>query len=485
MRKCSFLFVLLLLSNISFGQQTQFTKELESLQHFFSIPGMTAAITQNNKLIYEQHFGYADLETKTLVNANTIFPVASITKLFTATLIMKLAAQGKLVLNDPISLYIPNSKLDKQIQIQHLLSHTSQGTIGKQFFYSVRFSLLTQIIEKATGKPFNEVMNSEILTPLKLTNTFLLKNKQQLTQAKETIATPYVLGNGVEKGFIDYGYSTSAGLVSNTKDLLQFSKALDQNSILSTASKNKLLQGIDNDLPYAFGIFKQRYLETDIFWIYGQYDCYSSLLLKVPSKKLTLVLLANNNLMSDPARLIMGDVTSSLFAMSFLKNYVLNSPQTPLLETAEEVYTNNATNTSFYRKKVLAQALANSFMARFDLKHFQTSKVLLEKTFEKHPNYLAYTDINLLHTLVFLKDVAFYKKLPPFTQFDTQIEHIGTTLLKETPNDPYLHSYMATFYDRNGNLKKAKQHYKTIVTLPNFSSNWYTKDAAQWLEEHP
>jgi len=73
---------------------------------------------------------------------------------------------------------------------------------------------------------------------------------------------------------------------------------------------------------YNYGLFGQEIGGQEITWAYGQYDCYSSLFIQVPGKGLTLVMAANNNLMSDPARLIYGDVTSSLFASWFFRNFL-------------------------------------------------------------------------------------------------------------------------------------------------------------------
>jgi hypothetical protein len=373
--------------------------------------------------------------------------------------------------------------LEDSILIKHVLSHTSQGKIGKEFYYSSRFGLLTNVIEQAAGKTFVEVMNEEILVPLKLKNTFLLKDATQVTEEKRIIAKPYMLDNGVENGFIDFGYSTSAGIVSNLNDLAIFNQALDNNILLSQKSKELMFSSFKTDLPYGYGIFSQEFENLDIVWAYGQYDCYSSLFLKIPAKNISLTLLANNNLLSDPARLIYGDATSSLFVMSFLKNYIFELDDMALFEKQDSISIQAASNKEFYRKKVLAQALAESYMARFQPEKLQSSEKLLNSVFSAYPNYVEYADLNLLHNLSFLKDVAFYMELGEFNSFDTQIVRIGEKLLKEQPDNPYANSYMGSYYDRKGNEEKAKYHFERIVNATNFSKNWYTKDAENWLQD--
>ena len=109
---------------------------------------------------------------------------------------------------------MPKPILGDSILIKHVLSHTSQGNTGKEFYYSSRFGLLTNVIEKASGKSYADMFNEEILIPLELKNTFLLKDSIQIAKEKRIIAKPYILDNGIENGFIDFGYSSSAGIVS-------------------------------------------------------------------------------------------------------------------------------------------------------------------------------------------------------------------------------------------------------------------------------
>lgn len=453
-----------------------FTQELSALQDYFQIPGLAISIEKDGALIYERYMGVADRETGTPVNENTLFPIASITKVFSGVLVMKLAAQNKLSLDDPINTYLPESGLHDSILVKHVLSHTSQGRIGEEFYYSSRFGALTKVIELAAGTSFSEVMEQEILTPLQLQQTFLLQDSTQI----ENLAKPYVLDNGIENGFVDYGYSASAGIVSNLKDLALFNRALDNDQIIDKASKARMFTSYRPELPYGYGIFNQQFENLDIVWAYGQYDCYSSLLLKIPAKGLTLTLLANNSLMSDPARLINGEVTSSLFAMSFLKNYVFELTETPLFEK-RDAFSEPLANSKLYRQKIMAEALAASYMARYDPEQMITSAALIEHLLSTYPEYLEYADLNLLHTLAFLKDVAFYMDLGEFNDFDIPLENIGNKLLETTPYNPYVHTYLGNFYARKGENNKARYHFEHIVNAPNFSSNWYTKEAQQWL----
>lgn len=463
----------------------QFSKEMKELKEFFQIPGMAILVEKEGEIIHEEYLGYADLESQLTVDAKTVFPIASLTKIFSAVLVMKLVEEGKLSLEEPIKNYFPEIEIREDILIKHILSHTSQGSeIGKYFYYSARFGLLTQVIEQASGKTFEEAMEEYIFRPLNLQNTFLLGSLGQLDRENLSFAQPYLLEEGIQEGFVDEGFSTSAGMVSNAEDLLILSQALDNNLLISETSKNTMYQPLKEDLPYAFGVFQQEFLGENLLWAYGQYDCYSSLFLKIANENLTLILLANNNLMSDPARLIYGDVTQSLFALSFLKNFAFEDQETALtLLESNQLGSLNAQG-EFHREKLLAEALAASFMARFGGNHFQNSISLLEKVFEFYPNYENYGDLSLLHNLMFLKDVAFYMELGDFTQFEEQTEKLALTLYEKDPENPYINGYLGSFYHYKGQPEKARSYYEAIVNASNFSTNWYTQEAQAWLEEH-
>ncbi|WP_276391761.1 serine hydrolase domain-containing protein [Eudoraea chungangensis] len=460
---------------------TKFTEELTELKDFFKIPGLAISIDQNGETIYSKYLGVADLEKSTKIDATTLFPIASLTKVFSGVLLMKLVEKGRLNLDVPINSFHSESSLGDSILIKHVFSHTSQGKPGQEFLYSSRFGLLTEVIEQAGGMSFSEALREEILDPLQLKNTFLLQDSSQLLQKGPSFAKPYLLDQGIESGFVDFGFSASAGIVSNLEDLAVFNSALDNNLLLSKNSKSTMFSPFAEDLPYGHGIFSQEFLGLNMVWAYGQYDCYSSLILKIPEKNLTLTILANSSLLSDPARLIYGDITSSLFALSFLKNYVCSVEEMTLIEKQLPVAKRSGIDKEFFRKKLLAQALAESYMARYEPERLASSAAILRKVFSAYPDYLTYANLNLLHNLSFLKDVAFFMELGEFKEFDTQLVSIGEKMLAVEADNPYVNIYLGTFYDRNGNMQKARFHFENIINAKNFSNNWYTQEALAWL----
>src|SRR4030095_6987713 len=89
-------------------------------------PGCGVGVSRNGAVIYERGYGMASLERKVPITSSTVFPLASITKSFTAMSVLIAAEQGILTLDDDVSKYIPDwSNREHRVTIRHLLTHTS------------------------------------------------------------------------------------------------------------------------------------------------------------------------------------------------------------------------------------------------------------------------------------------------------------------------------------------------------------------------
>ena len=476
----------------------QFASELQQLQEYFHIPGIAVIAKKGDQTIYEDYLGFADLDQKIPLDSATTIPMASLTKIFSGLLVWQLVEEGKVSLEDPIARYLEDAKVPDSIRIAHLLSHTSQGDVGKNFYYNnSRFMLLGAAIEKAGGQSFKSSVYGKIIDPLELTNTYLLEDSAQVANENRKIAQPYFWGGEmkgnyqeqvVTDGFIDYGYSPAAGIASTVRDLAKLSRGLDQGRLITRSSFEQMSTPYRPGLPYGLGIFAQEFLGRKLVWGYGQYDCYSSLFLKVPAEDLVLVLAANNNLMSDPARLIAGDVTYSLFTLSFLKNFVFNLEEIPLLESESSIdeFDENMDDRrrEFYHKKLIAQSVAASFMARFGDEEGALSKKILKQVFARNPDYESYGDLILLHNLNQLKFIDSFRGNGDFSEFDAQLVGIGESLLKIDPYNPYANYYLGNYYAAKEMRDSAAHYFGQIVNAENFSSWWYTGEAQRWLDEN-
>lgn len=191
------------------------------------IPGLAIAIIQNNNVVWSKGYGLADIQTKTLMTADTIMNIASVSKIVTATAVLQLWEQGKLDLDADINVYLPfsvrNPKFpDVPVTARQLLSHRSSikdsdvyigsyvcgdpdislkewivdyltprgkhydteenfhtwqpGEQGKlpetpRNYSNVGFGLLGFLVEALSGQPFSEYCTQHIFTPLGLTET--------------------------------------------------------------------------------------------------------------------------------------------------------------------------------------------------------------------------------------------------------------------------------------------------------------------------
>ena len=91
------------------------------------LPGITAVISHRQETIWARSYGFADLNSKKVADLDTIYHLGSVTKIFTAMMLMKLRDVGKLQLNDPLSKYLPeiNKVTHLPITLKQLASHRS------------------------------------------------------------------------------------------------------------------------------------------------------------------------------------------------------------------------------------------------------------------------------------------------------------------------------------------------------------------------
>jgi CubicO group peptidase (beta-lactamase class C family) len=182
----------------------QIYQDYAKQNHF---PGFAFGIMVDGKLIYVDAEGLANIEKKIPVDAHSMFRIASMTKNFTAIAILKLRDEGKLKLDDPVSLYIPELKNQRltsdspEITIRNLLTHSAgfpsdnpwgdrqlhmnkqefknlinkgisfANTPGVAYAYSnFGFTLLGMVIDKVSGMPFQDYIEKNIWQPLGMTD---------------------------------------------------------------------------------------------------------------------------------------------------------------------------------------------------------------------------------------------------------------------------------------------------------------------------
>ncbi len=310
-----------------------FETRLDNLRKGSNIPGMVAGIIKDGKVVWIKNYGFADIQKNIPVSNSTIFHLASLTKTFASTVIIQLVNENKINLNAPVAKYGINLTERDTVRVIHLLTHTSEGVPGSTYKYNGdRYSLLSQVIQSATGETFHKLANDRIMRPLGLQNTapgdmmLAFADGFDTIRLKQNTAQGYA-SNGTQ--MVDYPkrFSTAAGLISNIDDMLKYAAAFDGNLLLADNLKAKVFSPmISNDgksFPYGLGWFIQQREGINFSWHYGYWIGISSLIIRVPEKKLSFVLMANSDMLSAPYPLGNGDIWVSPYAKEFLKSFVL------------------------------------------------------------------------------------------------------------------------------------------------------------------
>jgi CubicO group peptidase (beta-lactamase class C family) len=344
-----------------------FYEEMERLRTDNRIPGLSVAVLQKQQVVFAEGLGYADLENRIPATADTPFNIASLSKTFAAAILMKLVEEGRLDLDaamadilknadfiydvgtihgyanvcqkikefsrDPDFEYaeyaflLKNYRCDEEnITIRHHLTHTAQGKPGQTYRYNgFLFGFLSLVAEEASGQTYADLLVDHIIAPLDMKNTIPSITKDRRNEILAKRAKYYRMGFGGEFEPSDYPVtlSASAGMVTTVLDMAKFDVAMDRNLIVSAESKaamfSNTLSNSGKPLPYGLGWFVQEHAGVKLVWHYGWAPkAYSSLILKVPEKDVTLILFANSEGASADFHLGRGDVLRSPFAVAFL-----------------------------------------------------------------------------------------------------------------------------------------------------------------------
>jgi CubicO group peptidase (beta-lactamase class C family) len=286
------LFTLIISCNISYGQSK--TEQLDKLLNQYLDYGKfngSVLVTDRGKVVYKKGFGMANMEWDIPNKPNTKHRLGSITKQFTAMLILQLAAEDKLDLHAPISKYLPDYPKESgdKITTHHLLTHSSgipnytsfpgffakesrdpytptefidkfnnkplEFVPGEQFNYSNSgYFLLGVLIEKLTNKTYEEMLRKNIFTPLGMNDSGydnhgeILKNRASGYEKN---------GNSfVNSDYLDMTIPYAAGsLYATVEDLYLWDQALYTNKLLPQKYMDLFFK------PYlsAFGTFQYAY----------------------------------------------------------------------------------------------------------------------------------------------------------------------------------------------------------------------------------
>jgi CubicO group peptidase (beta-lactamase class C family) len=296
----------------------RFGDYLDSLRAQVGIPGLTAAIVGANDITWERPFGYSNVERLFAAGTNTPYHVDGLTQTLTAVLVLRCVEQGHLSLDSRAG----------DATIRQLLTHTSGPAGSPQFLYRPdRLAPLADAVSACTGEPFRASM-ADLLVELGMIDAVPGPDAspQRYASILDRLATPYAVNAQRRPSPSHYAATTLtaySGLIATTRDLAKFDVALKRRGVLRpetialawsnpTTASGQLL-------PHGLGWFIQGYNGEPIVWQFGLGDnASSSMMIMLPRRALTLILLANSDGLVNPLPLAAGDVLVSPFAKLFV-----------------------------------------------------------------------------------------------------------------------------------------------------------------------
>jgi CubicO group peptidase (beta-lactamase class C family) len=234
----------------------------------------SVAVARGGELIYSKSVGFADVEQGIKIDENTKFRIGSITKTFTAVLILKAVEKNRLTLCQTIDKWFPEIGNADKITIEHLLRHrsglyeiitgewessgrhiqpkTEQEVIEiikkgennfepgtKTIYNNAGFLLLTFILERVYDKPFSEILKEKIVNPTGLKNTYL--GGKINIQNNEAYSYSFLHQDWIRKCEANISQLLGAGgIISTSMDLIKFSHALFSGKLLSERSLKQM-----------------------------------------------------------------------------------------------------------------------------------------------------------------------------------------------------------------------------------------------------
>jgi CubicO group peptidase (beta-lactamase class C family) len=295
----------------------------------------SALVAQNGKVIYKKGLGLANMEWNIPNAPDTRFRLGSITKQFTAALILQLVDQGKIKLDGKLSDYLPNYRKDigEKVTVHQLLNHTSgipsytglpgfQNDVsrnpytvdefvtkyasnnlefepGSKFSYNNSgYFLLGAIIEKVTGKPYEQVVKEKIFDPLGMKNSGYDHYGEVI--AKRASGYQKTADGYVNAAYLDMSIPYAAGsLYSTVEDLYLWDQALYTDRVVSAQSKELMFKPNLSDYAYGWVITKTRFgagvENAPIITHNGGINGFNTIIARFPAQRNLIVLLDNTS----------------------------------------------------------------------------------------------------------------------------------------------------------------------------------------------
>jgi CubicO group peptidase (beta-lactamase class C family) len=313
---------------------TRFGDYLESLRAQIGIPGVAAVIVGPTDIAYERALGQQDVERLVATSPDTPFHLDGLTETMTATLVLRCVQDGQISLEDPVSKFGGGSN----DSIRRILMHTNYD--GSVFSYSPqRLDLLKPVVEKCNALGSFRAALANLLKRDGMRNSvpgpdaiFVQPSPNSIGQddidrykgVLDRLAVPYAVDAQKRITKSQYsvtGLSAASGLISSARDYARFDLDLKSGTLLGFDVLS-LAWNPPAGKPHGMGWFVQGYNGEKVVWAFGQSTGSSSLAVILPTRSMTLILLANSDGLSKGFGLENGDLNASPFGKLFLSLFV-------------------------------------------------------------------------------------------------------------------------------------------------------------------
>jgi CubicO group peptidase (beta-lactamase class C family) len=436
-------------------------------------------VSKNDSIIYNNSYGLANYDYEVPFSNETKVRLASLSKPFTAILILQLVEEGKLNLSDKLSSYYPDLRIEgiKNVTIHHLLTHSSglsdydfvtdpfrvyrydyfkpehqidlqsktklRFEPGSQFHYcTLGFNLLSGIIEQITSKPFEQVLNEKILVP-----SGMLNSGVDFTIAKNKASSYINSINGMINSWEESSSNKDYELFSTINDLQKFHKALNSNILLSDTLIDVMLfpyMKIDEKNYYGYG-WNVSYLidsvtnDSTIEYHHGGYSGYSgSLLYRDIKNEISIIFLDNVFYSRYP------EIKQAIINILHDKPY--DVAKKSIYETVKNEINQKGIDSCLELYKAICENDSAYYTGGWQLDNLK----------------LSFRELGLIEYYIKLQLFQF-EKYPIFEKFTkTQIRKMDF-ILKHEPENGLMYACRGGLFYSMGNFNLAKQDFKLAL----------------------
>gem|GEM_PF-73727 len=296
-------------------------------------PGAAVSVVKDGSIVYKNGYGSANLEYDIPITPATVFHVASVSKQFTAFAVVLLAQEGKLSLDDDIRKHLPEMPdFGKTIIIRHLIHHTSglrdqwellamagwrlDDVITKEhilkmvrhekelnfepgqehLYCNTGYTLLAEIVERASGQPFREYTQTHIFKPLNMTDTHFHDDHERIVKNRAYSYAPKG-DSDFKASVLSYANAGATSLFTTVEDLAKWMRNFEDGRVGGPATIEQMQQpGVltgGKKLDYAFGLGLGRYRGLKTVGHGGADAGYRSEVLWFPDQRLGIAVLSN------------------------------------------------------------------------------------------------------------------------------------------------------------------------------------------------